>query len=79
MQIERPIDSYIQLNTVDDAYLIENLSPYTAYIVKSDMHPAHDTPHSIEIGYKGGFGDHLVKGIFWGKAIVANTIIGVTE
>jgi len=62
-------DAYTQLNTVTDAYVVQNVSPYSIAIVLSDTQPAPDSTARIYLNPMDAITGADMPGTAWGIAI----------
>ena len=67
MRVKLPSNIYTQINTNEDAFLIQNLSSYDLHIIVSATQPTTTTPYDFCIRPDNAIGDVHTKGICWGK------------
>ena len=72
--------TYIQLNTDDSNFLIQNQSEYDCHIVVSDTAPLDNTAPDIVLETLHGVSSSHLNGICWGKPDGKYSIsVGVVE
>ena len=80
MRITVVPNEYTQLNTVSDAFLLQNLSNYDVWIKVSDTKPSDDADYDFFITHGEGISDSHFNGICWGKINAeVNGIVGIVE
>ena len=79
MRVSVNTTEYTQLNTVEDAYLLQNLGGTILYAVVSDDKPADDTKPDLKIKPLDALSSAMVIGKVWGKGSLSESIVGVIE
>ncbi len=67
MRKELVLNTYTQLNTNQDIYMIQNLSKYNLMIKVSDTEPSNTEPNDFIIKPFDGITNVHIIGILWGK------------
>ena len=80
MRKQIPIHTYTQINTVEDSFLIQNLSHDALLIVVADTQPADNADHDFIIENRHAISNDLVVGLCWGKPEGKTALtVGYTE
>jgi len=71
---------YTQMNTVEDAYLIQNHSGYALLIVVAASKPSDSTDYDLKLEPGEAIGNHHSVGTCWGKPAGSVDIsVGIVE
>jgi hypothetical protein len=80
MRVELQPNTYTQINTNPDEYLIQNVSTYDLQVIVSDTQPADTADYDFVIVNGNAISNSHIAGTCWGKPSGKVSInVGVVE